>query len=227
MSMVMCWWWMVVGLPAKVLAAIKAARVVGVLRADSSQNAIEASLASVAGGLRVVELTFTTPNLTEAIKHLKNILPDDVLLGAGTVLSLEQAKAAVLAGAHFLVSPHLSESILAFAQTENILYLPGVVTPTEMMRATQLGATALKLFPAESSGGAAYLKDILAPLPHLQIMVTGGIQPSQTQSYLEAGAVAVGLGSYFFPKAAMNAKDWQAVKVATQAALLQCGVNRG
>ena len=83
---------MVVGLPAKVLAAIKAARVVGVLRADSSQSAIKASLASVAGGLRVVELTFTTPNVTEAIEHLKNVLPDNVLLGAGTVLSLEQAK---------------------------------------------------------------------------------------------------------------------------------------
>ena len=225
MSMVMYWWWMVVGLPAKVLAAIKAARVVGVLRADSSQSAIQASLASVAGGLRVVELTFTIPNVTEAIEHLKNVLPDNVLLGAGTVLSLEQAKAAVLAGATFLVSPHLSESILAFAQAEQILYIPGVVTPTEMLRATELGATALKLFPAESSGGLAYLKDILAPLPHLQIMVTGGIQPSQTKSYLEAGAVAVGLGSYFFPKAAMITNDWQAVESSTQAALVACGVS--
>jgi 2-dehydro-3-deoxyphosphogluconate aldolase / (4S)-4-hydroxy-2-oxoglutarate aldolase len=216
---------MVVGLPAKVLVAIKAAQVVGVLRADSSQSAIEASLAAVAGGLRVVELTFTTPNLTEAIEHLKNVLPNDVLLGAGTVLNLQQARAAVLAGATFLVSPHLSESILAFAQSEHILYIPGVVTPTEMMRATELGATALKLFPAESSGGVAYLKDILAPLPHLQIMVTGGIQPSQTKAYLEAGAVAVGLGSYFFPKAAIATQDWEAVQAATQAALVQCGVD--
>ena len=217
---------MVVGLPAKVLAGIKASRVVGVLRADSSQSAIQASLAAVAGGLRVVELTFTTPNLTEAIEQLKKLLPADVLLGAGTVLNLEQAKAAVQAGAAFLVSPHLSEEVLAFAQTENILYIPGVVTPTEMLRATQLGAIALKLFPAESSGGLAYLKDILAPLPHLQIMVTGGIQPSQTKAYLEAGAVAVGLGSYFFPKAAMAAQDWQAVQAATRVALVQCGTRQ-
>lgn len=224
MSMVMFWWWMVVGLPANVLAAIKAARVVGVLRADSSQSAIKASLASVAGGLRVLELTFTTPNVTEALEHLKKVLPDNVLLGAGTVLSLEQAKAAVLAGATFLVSPHLSERILEFAQTEQILYIPGVITPTEMVRATELGASALKLFPAESSGGVAYLKDILAPLPHLQMMVTGGIQPSQTKAYLEAGAVAVGLGNYFFPKTAMMTHDWQAIEVATQAALVQCGV---
>ncbi len=216
---------MVVGLPAKILAQIKAAQVVGVLRADSLESAVQATLAAVAGGLRIIELTFTTPNVTQALEVLSSQLPADVLLGAGTVLNLEQAKAALKAGAHFLVSPYLSKEVLAFSLEQQVLYLPGVVTPTEMMQAHQLGATALKLFPAESSGGVAYLKDILAPLPHLQIMVTGGIQPSQTQAYLEAGAVAVGLGSNFFPKAAMATQDWQAVQSATQAALVQCGVH--
>jgi 2-dehydro-3-deoxyphosphogluconate aldolase / (4S)-4-hydroxy-2-oxoglutarate aldolase len=219
MSMVMFWWWMVVGLPAEVLWGLEAARVVGVLRTNSSQAAVATALSAVRGGLRAIELTFTTPKVETALDELRQKLPEGVLLGVGTVLNLTQARTALQAGAKFLVSPHFSPKLLEFATSQNVLYLPGVMTPSEMVTAQEMGALALKLFPAESSGGIRYLQDILSPLPHLKLMATGGIQPQQTAGYLKAGAIAVGLGGQLFPKIAIETGDWQAVENATRSAL--------
>jgi 2-dehydro-3-deoxyphosphogluconate aldolase/(4S)-4-hydroxy-2-oxoglutarate aldolase len=201
--------------------ALQNASVVGVLRAPSAEAAIQAALAAVRGGLTALEMTFTTPNAEDAIHELAARLPPTVLLGAGTVMNELQARAAIDAGAQFLVSPHLSEEVWHVALKLQIPYIPGVLTPSEIARALRLGASTLKIFPIGSSGGQAYLKDLLAPFPELKVMVTGGIAPTEVRSYLNAGALAVGLGSNFFPSLAVQNADWLAVENATRNALLE------
>lgn len=205
------------------VAALREAKVVGVLRAPTAQAAVEAALAAARGGLRAVELTFTTPGVLEALRELRERLPA-VLLGAGTVLGAREAEAAAGAGAAFLVSPHLGEDVLELCRARGVPYVPGVLTPTEVVRARALGAEVVKLFPAGSSGGIPYLKDLLGPFPDLQVMATGGIKPAEVPAYLRAGALAVGLGSNLFPRAALEAGDWAAVETATRQALAEAGV---
>lgn len=210
------------GLDAEVfLERLRAARVVGVLRAGNAEAAIGASLAAVRGGLTCLEITYTTPDAAHAIRELRDRLPDDVLVGAGTVMKADQALEALRSGADFLVSPHLGERVLEVALQRGAIYVPGVITPTEINRALELGARVLKLFPIGSSGGRAFLKDLLGPFPQLKAMVTGGVAPGEVRAYLETGALAVGLGSNFFPKAALERGDWAGVEAATRAALLE------
>ncbi|GGS39912.1 bifunctional 4-hydroxy-2-oxoglutarate aldolase/2-dehydro-3-deoxy-phosphogluconate aldolase [Deinococcus knuensis] len=205
------------------LAQVSRAGVVGVLRAPHADAAVQATLAATRAGLQVTELTFTTPGVTDALHALSRALPAGTLLGAGTVMNAAQATAAIEAGAAFLVSPHLGEDVLRVALEAGVPYLPGVLTPTEIVRALTLGAPAVKLFPAGSAGGAAYLRDLLGPLPQLQVMVTGGVRPDEVEAYRHAGALAVGLGSNLYPKAALTQGDWLAVEHATRAALIQAG----
>ncbi len=193
------------------------------LRAPDAEGAVLAALAAVRGGLRAIELTFTTPDVERALRELRSALPEGVLLGAGSILTPEQARQAADVGADFLVSPHLGEDVLAVAQAASLPYLPGVLTPTEIVRARAMGAGVVKLFPTASTGGPAYLKDLLGPFPDLQVMVTGGIGPAEVPAYLAAGALAVGLGSHLFPKTPLQQQDWDAVECATRTALQQAG----
>lgn len=206
---------------SRVLAQV---RVVGVLRAPSVPGAVEAALAAARGGLRAIELTFTTPGVLEAMRELREQLPEGVLLGAGTVMNAQQGRSALEAGAGFLVSPHLGEDLLELAREAGVPYVPGVLTPSEVARAKGLGAGAIKLFPVGSCGGVGYLKDLLGPFPNLQILATGGIRPAEVPAYLQAGALAVGLGSNLFPRGALEGGDWAAIEVATRRALEEAGV---
>lgn len=203
---------------------LQGVRVVGVLRAPSARSAVGAALAAARGGLRAVELTFTTPGVLEALRELREQLPKGVLLGAGTVMSTQQGLAALEAGARFLVSPHLGEDLLELAREAGVPYVPGVLTPSEAVRAMGLGAEVVKVFPMGSSGGIPYLKDLLGPFPGLRVMVTGGIRPTEVPDYLQAGALAVGLGSNLFPKRALESGDWEGVETATRRALEEAGV---
>ena len=202
---------------------LKQARVVGVLRAKNADTAVQAALAAVRGGLTALEITFTTPNAEDAIRELAAQLPATILLGAGTIMNAVQARAAIEAGAQFLVSPHLGEEVLQLALELQIPYIPGVLTPTEIVRAFRLGASTVKIFPIGSSGAKAYLKDLLGPFPELKAVVTGGVTPKEVKSYLEVGAIAVGLGSNFFPNTALQNADWNTVENATRQALLEIG----
>lgn len=214
----MYWWSMVAGSPAEFIGLLRQARVVGVLRAESAETAYQAAQAAVNGGLKMIEFTFTTPQVTQVIERFRNEYPG-LPVGAGTVMNADQATEATKAGAQFLVSPHLGEDIQEVALQRGIPYVPGVLTPTEIVRALSLGVPVVKLFPAGSAGGAAYLKDLLGPFPDLKVMVTGGIKPSEVGQYLQAGALAVGLGSQLFPRQAVQEGDWNAVKLATASAL--------
>ncbi len=200
------------------------ARIVGVVRAPSAELALTAVQAAVRGGLRAVEVTFTTPGAEMVLRELARTLPEGVLIGAGTVLDALQAEAALESGAAFLVSPHLGEDVLVVARRHGVPYLPGVLTPTEIVRALRLGAAVLKVFPVGSAGGAGYLGDLRGPFPDLRVMVTGGVTPGEVPAYRQAGALAVGLGSNLFPKDALAAGDADAVERATREALRQAGV---
>jgi 2-dehydro-3-deoxyphosphogluconate aldolase / (4S)-4-hydroxy-2-oxoglutarate aldolase len=173
-------------------AAIADARCIGILRAGSAAEAVSAGRALVQGGVRVVEVAFTTPDAPAAIADLRAACPD-ALVGAGTVLDAAAAFAAVQAGASFLVSPLVSEEVLRAGHRYGVAVLPGAGTPTEINAAMELGADAVKLFPAASLG-TGYLRSVVAAMPQVPFVPTGGITAPDAPEWLTAGAMAVGVG---------------------------------
>ncbi len=178
--------------PSPFLSRLSAVGVVAVIRAASSDAALAVSRALVRGGVTGIEITFSTPGAADAIARARAELPD-ALVGAGTVLDAASLAAACDAGASFLVSPHTDEALLAAARERGVPFLPGALTPTEILRAWQLGATCVKVFPG-SAVGPGYLKAIKAPLPHIALMPTGGVDEKNLGEWLKAGAIAVGMG---------------------------------
>jgi 2-dehydro-3-deoxyphosphogluconate aldolase/(4S)-4-hydroxy-2-oxoglutarate aldolase len=166
--------------------------VVAVIRAASADAALAISRALVRGGVTGIEITFSTPGAAEAIRQARKELPS-ALVGAGTVLNAVDLAAACDAGARFLVSPHLDEKLVAAATERTIPFLPGALTPTEVVRAFAAGAACVKLFPG-SAVGPSYLKALRGPLPHIPLMPTGGVDAKNLGEWLRAGAVAVGMG---------------------------------
>jgi len=166
--------------------------VVAVIRAASIDAALACTRALVRGGVTGIEITFSTPGAAEAIAEARRELPD-ALVGAGTVLDQASLASACDAGASFLVSPHTDETLLAAARERNVPFLPGALTPTEIVRAWQLGAACVKVFPG-SAVGPSYLKALKGPLPHIPLMPTGGVDEKNLAEWLAAGAVAVGMG---------------------------------
>jgi 2-dehydro-3-deoxyphosphogluconate aldolase/(4S)-4-hydroxy-2-oxoglutarate aldolase len=171
---------------------LKEAAVVAVIRAKSADAAVEMSHALVRGGVTGVEVTFSTPNAADAIARVRKELPN-ALVGAGTVLELAELAAACDAGASFLVSPHFDPALLEKARERNVPYLPGALTPTEIVRAWKAGASCVKLFPG-SAVGPGYVKAIRGPLPDVPLMPTGGVDEKNLLEWLKAGVVAVGMG---------------------------------
>lgn len=166
-------------------------KVVAVIRGKDAQEAIAVAEAAVAGGLRAVELTYTTPNVAEVFERLSD---SAALVGAGTVLDAETARHALLHGAKFVVSPHFDAAIAVMCNRYNVPYLPGCMTIKEMVQATEAGCDILKLFPANGFE-PSFIGSVNGPLPNVRIMPTGGININNMNAWLDAGAVAVGIGS--------------------------------
>lgn len=175
------------------LARIEAERVVSVLRASSPEELLEVAMALRDGGLRCLEFTMTTPGALETLRDATRALGEDVLIGAGTVLDSETARAALLAGARFLVSPALRPEVIAIGRRYGAPVLPGAFTPGEVLAAWEAGADVVKVFPAGRLG-PGYLRDLHGPFPQIRLMPTGGVSPDNAVDYLKAGAVAVGVG---------------------------------
>jgi 2-dehydro-3-deoxyphosphogluconate aldolase / (4S)-4-hydroxy-2-oxoglutarate aldolase len=173
-------------------AAIADARGLGVIRAGSAAEATSTGKALVAGGLRIVEVAFTTPGAPSAISALRAECPD-AIVGAGTVLDSAAAFAAVGAGAQFLVSPAVGEDVLRAGHRYGVAVLPGAATPTEINLAMELGADMVKLFPAASLG-VEFMRATLAAMPHAPLVPTGGVTAENAPEWIAAGAVAVGVG---------------------------------
>lgn len=175
----------------EVLQQLTQSKLVAVIRGETAEEAIILSEAAIEGGIQAIELTYTTPFVEEAFKALKN---SEALIGAGTVLDVETARHAILLGAQFIVSPSYTASIATLCNRYNVPYLPGCMTLKEMVAATEGGCDILKLFPA-SQFEPAFIKSVKGPLPNVRIMPTGGINEQNVQQWLNAGAVAAGIGS--------------------------------
>jgi 2-dehydro-3-deoxyphosphogluconate aldolase/(4S)-4-hydroxy-2-oxoglutarate aldolase len=178
--------------PREVEDALARERLLSVVRLDDEDAVDPVVEALVGGGLRVVELTLTTPGALAALARLRPTVP---VLGAGTVTTADDARAAIAAGADFLVSPGLVLDVLAVAATADVLCLPGTLTPTEVLAARAAGARVVKWFPA-SLGGPGMLRDVRAAIRGIDVVPTGGIDSGNAREYLDAGALAVGVGSW-------------------------------
>jgi 2-dehydro-3-deoxyphosphogluconate aldolase/(4S)-4-hydroxy-2-oxoglutarate aldolase len=181
--------------PEQTLDRIGEIGIIPVVRATSSEHALEAVEAIEAGGIPVVEITMTVPNAISTIREVRARSGERVLVGAGTVSNAEQARACLDAGAQFLVSPGLAVSVLELARTLGVLAIPGALTPTEVMAASEAGARAIKIFPCGSVGGPKYIKALRGPFPDLRFIPTGGVSPANAAEFFAAGAFAVGMGS--------------------------------
>lgn len=167
-----------------------------VIRGKNEKDAIEIAKHSVLGGIKNIEITFSTPNADKVIKELVNYYKNDkgVIVGAGTVMNIEQAEQADRAGAKFLVSPHCSEEVATYAREHDIVYTPGCATVTEIVKATKMGAKIIKLFPSETIG-KDFIKALHGPLPDIKLMPSGGITTNNVRDWKKAGACAIGVGS--------------------------------
>ncbi len=174
---------------------IKTIGIIPVVRARSADEAMQAVEAIRAGGIPILEITLTVPGAVQVIADLTKRLGDDALIGAGTVLDADSARACVDAGARFVVSPALDIPTIEACRKLDVPVFPGALTPTEILTAWRAGATAVKVFPAGSVGGAAYLKSVKAPLPQVELIPTGGVSLKTAADFIAAGAMALGVGA--------------------------------
>ncbi len=195
--------------------------VVPVVVVDDLAQAVPLARALVAGGLPVIELTLRTPVALEAIRAIAEEVPE-ILLGAGTVCTPEQAEAARAAGAQFLVSPGATPGLLEAMLSTGLPFLPGTATVSEVLAVLEAGVSEMKFFPAEAAGGAAYLKAISSPVPAARFCPTGGISAASAASYLALPNVGCVGGSWLTPADALAAGDWDRVEtLAREAAALR------
>jgi len=172
---------------------LAASRVVAVLRAHAAEHVQPVVETLAEAGLTCLELTFTIPGMPSVLARLASHMPSGVTIGAGTVTTMAQARAALDAGAAFLVSPVLCADVLAYALDREVPCYPGAWTPTEVATAWRMGASAVKLFPA-GTGGVAHLRHLREPFGDIPFVPTGGVDAASAAAYLEAGAIAVGVG---------------------------------
>jgi 2-dehydro-3-deoxyphosphogluconate aldolase/(4S)-4-hydroxy-2-oxoglutarate aldolase len=179
--------------------------IVPVVRAPSAELAVRATDAVLAGGISVFEITMTVPGAVEVIRLLSQRLRGQALIGAGTVLSPEDALACIDAGAAFIVGPGLNLATIAAAHQRDVPVMPGALTPTEVITAWQAGADMVKIFPCGALGGAKYLRALRGPLPQVRMLPTGGVSAATAGDYIAAGASALGVGSELVDTAALAA----------------------
>lgn len=194
--------------------------VVPVMVINKLEHAVPLAHALVEGGLKVLEITLRTPIALDAIRRIKAEVPG-AIVGAGTVINLETLKQAIDAGSEFLVSPGVTESLIDAALQSGVPILPGVISPSEVMRLMEKGITEMKFFPAEAAGGIPMLKSIGGPLPQVTFCPTGGISPKNAADYLALSNVACVGGSWMAPADLVDKEDWQEIKRrATEASAL-------
>ena len=182
-------------------------KVVAVIRVDSSAHLLEAAAALHKGGVRALEITMTSPGALEVIKEANEKLDSDVVIGVGSVLDPETARAAILAGAKFVVGPVLNLDLIKMCQRYSIPCVPGAFTPTEILQAWDAGADFVKIFPATKLG-PSFIKDVKGPLPQVRLTPTGGINLDNAAEFIKAGASFVGVGGSLVKKELIAEKRW-------------------
>jgi len=193
------------------LARIRAIGIIPVIRTPSADEAIAAVEALLAGGLDTVELTMSVPSAVRVIEQVVARHGNSVLVGAGTVLDAETARACILAGAAYIVCPTVDAPTIRMCRTYSVPCVPGALTPTEIVQAWREGADMVKVFPCSAMGGASYIKAVRAPLPQIDLVPTGGVTLATVGDYIAAGAAAVGTGADLLDLAKLRQGDRAAV----------------
>ncbi len=188
------------------LARVRQTGIVAVIRAASGELLVDVAEALVAGGVDVMEVTFTVPQAHQVLARVAERLGDRILLGAGTVLDPETARIALLSGAEFIVSPTVNVDVIRLCRRYDKLAMPGAFTPTEVLTAWEAGADIVKVFPSDVTG-PAYLKALRGPLPQIRLMPTGGVNLQTAADFLAAGAFALGVGGSLVDPKAVAAGD--------------------
>lgn len=194
----------------QVIAEIVSIGVIPVIRASSAEEARSVIDAIVAGGITSIEVTMTVPGAIDLIRDL-GYSNSKLLIGAGSVLNAETARQCVEAGARFIVSPATNLETIRFCNENDVAVMPGALTPTEIFNAWNAGADIVKVFPADSMGGAKYLRSIKAPLPHIKLIPTGGVNQSTAADFIRAGAEAIGVGADLVDLAAIRRGEATAI----------------
>jgi len=193
----------------KVREQLYSEKAVVILREKDADLVRKKAHAARDGGLKIQEITWTTPSVAELIREFTKEKLGTI--GAGTILTVDDAKKATAAGAVFLVSPVFTPAVSAWAKKNKVVYIPGCATPAEILNAWNDGCRPIKVFPVPDFGGAAYIKHVLAPLPFLELLPTGGLGLDDVKPYLDAGSKAVGLGAKFTHSPAVLAGDYASI----------------
>ena len=181
------------------------------IRVASAENARFAAETVAEAGIPIVEITMTTPGAVDVIADLVRNSPQ-VIVGAGTILDADTARACLLAGAHFLTSPGLDPEIVHFARKENVLMMAGALTPTEIVAAYKAGSDFVKVFPCSQVGGASYIKALKAPFPQIPLIAAGGVNQQTAGAFISAGASAVGVGGDLIPRSAIELRQPERIR---------------
>ena len=182
-----------------------------VIRVSSAREAIDVADAIKEGGVRFLEITMTVQGAIDVIKELTQKYKDEIVMGAGTILDAETGRAALLAGAQFIVSPTLNLDLIQLAHRYSAVVIPGAMTPTEILTAWNAGADMVKVFPAAQLGGPEYLKAIRGPLPQILLVPTGGVTLQNASAFIKAGATALGVGGELVDKKAVKEKKFNVI----------------
>jgi 2-dehydro-3-deoxyphosphogluconate aldolase/(4S)-4-hydroxy-2-oxoglutarate aldolase len=210
----------------QLLQTVIDAGVIAVIRAPSADLLLPIAEALLEGGVPAVEVTMSTPDAIRGIARLVEALGDRAVIGVGTVLDAATCRAAIAAGAEFVLSPSFDEGVVAMTREHGKISVPGAFTPTEILRAWNAGADVVKVFPSTALG-PQYFKDLLAPLPHLKLTPTGGVDAKNAGDWIKAGAVCVGAGSSLVSKEAMAKQDWPAITANARAFVTAIRAARG
>ena len=193
------------------ISTLREVGIIPVIRAESADAAVAVVEALMEAGLTVAEITMTVPGAIEAIASVAKRFGDKVLVGAGTVTDAETVGRALDAGASFIVSPCLVPEVIAAARRADVTVMPGAITPTEVFEAFRLGGDMVKVFPAQSVGGAAYIRALRGPFPDIPLVPTGNVTLDSVRELFDAGAAAVGVGSEMISKDALARGDYAAI----------------
>ena len=196
---------------ASQLQSVLEVGIVAVVRAPDPKGLVDVIRALAAGGVTVAEVTLTVPNALDVIREAKRALGDSILLGAGTVLDPETCRAAMLAGAEFIVSPTVNLDVIRLCKRYDMLVMPGAFTPTEILTAWEAGADIVKVFPADVVG-PAFFRAMRGPLPQIRLMPTGGVDLATAADFLNAGACCLGVGGQLVDPKLVAAGDFEQLR---------------
>lgn len=197
----------------KVIEQVGKEKIIAIVRLDDLSSAVNLSQALVAGGVTIIEFTLTNPDALQAIADVRDALGDKALIGAGSIITAQQVADVAQSGAQFIVSPVTKPDVIDACHEYQLPTMPGAYTPTEIQSAWEMNVAAVKVFPARNLG-ASYIKDVLAPLPHLRLIPTGGISVNNIADFVKAGVFAVGIGGALCDKVAISKRDWYRVSTS-------------